>query len=331
MSAEDRVIVLRRRDVASLLDLPSCIVAVEQMFRARGEGRTQPPEVLSLHVENGTFHVKAGVLERERAYFAAKVNGNFPSNPARLGLPTIQGVLVLADARSGRPLAIMDSIEITAQRTAAATAVAARHLARADSSVVTIVGCGIQARAHLSALRAVLPISQVFAADRDGCRRDRFADECAAPGIEIHAEPDLPAALDQSDIVVTCTPSRDPLLHAIAIAPGTFVAAVGADNPEKSEIHPDLMAASRVVVDDLGQCASFGDLHHAIEAGTMTREDVHAELAEVVAGRKPGRTREDQITLFDSTGIALQDVAAAAVVYERALAQGAGLALVFAE
>jgi alanine dehydrogenase len=135
---------------------------------------------------------------------------------------------------------------------------------------------------------------------------------------------DLALATRDSDISVTCTTSRRAILHPGDVRAGSFVAAVGADNPEKQEIEPALLAASTVVVDVLEQCATIGDLHHALDAGVMTRADVHAELGEIVAGRRPGRAADDEIIVFDSTGTALQDVAAAALVYERAVAAGRG-------
>jgi ornithine cyclodeaminase/alanine dehydrogenase-like protein (mu-crystallin family) len=185
---------------------------------------------------------------------------------------------------------------------------------------------------QLEALRQVLPIERVLAYDRDGCRSDRFACEhTAADACEIVALGDLKHALQSSDVVVTCTPSREPVLRAGDIRAGTFIAAVGADNPEKWEIDPGLMRRCTVVVDDLDQCSQCGDLHHALAAGVMAVEGVHASLGELVAGGKPGRTRDDEITLFDSTGIAVQDVAAAAVVYERALASGAGTRVALAD
>jgi alanine dehydrogenase len=136
-------------------------------------------------------------------------------------------------------------------------------------------------------------------------------------------------AAAHSDVVVTCTPSRRPLLLAEHVRPGTFVAAVGADSADKQELEPRLMAAGVVVADILEQCAAIGDLHHAITAGVLTKDTVHAELADVVVGRKPGRRSADEITIFDSTGTALQDVAAAAVVYEEATERGIGLRVDF--
>jgi len=220
---------------------------------------------------------------------------------------------------------VMDSIEITILRTGAATAVAARHLARPNSRTVTICGCGNQGRAQLRALRTVLPLQQVYAFDLSRDQADEFARELSQEmGIAVEVVQDLAAAVGKSDVCVTCTPAKKHFLEKDYVAAGTFVAAVGADNEEKQEVDPELMASSKVVADILEQCAEIGDLHHAFSAGLMQRGDVHAELGELVAGKKPGRTSADEVTVFDSTGTALQDVAAAAMVYERASEAGRG-------
>jgi alanine dehydrogenase len=270
-------------------------------------------------------------LPLARSYFAAKMNANFPNNRQRSNLPTIQGVIVLCDAQNGRPLAVLDSIEITASRTAAATAVAAKYLARNDTRVATICGCGEQGRVQLQALAQILKLQGAFAYDIVDERAREFAQESSAKlGIPVQATKDLNHAIEQSDVCVTCTSSRQGFLNRQHIRPGTFIAAVGADNPEKQELTPELMASAKIVVDILEQCASSGDLHHAIRAGAVSRSDVHAELSEVVAGKKPGRTSQEETIIFDSTGMALQDVAAAALVYEKAEQAGFERTLEFA-
>lgn len=325
-------LVLTRREVVALLGLDECIGAVERAFRLHAEGRSLGPGVLGVEAPGGGFHVKAAGLEIGRTYFASKTNANFSENPRRHGLPAIQGVIVLCDATDGRPLAVMDSIEITVRRTAAATAVAAKHLAREDAGTVTICGCGSQGRAQLRALRRVRPIQRAFAFDADPAVAVRYAEELSAElGIGVTPAESLERALARSDVCITCTPSRRPFLRRQHVRPGTFVAAVGADSPDKQELEPELMAAGVVVTDVLEQCAAIGELHHALEAGVLSRADVHGELAELVAGRKPGRRSGEEITLFDSTGTALQDVAAAAVVYEKALAGGVGLGVALGE
>jgi alanine dehydrogenase len=299
---------------------------VEAAFRLHSEGRSLAPAVLGVPAGEGGFHVKAAGLDLGRRYFAAKTNANFPANPRKNGLPAIQGVIVLCDADDGSVLAVMDSMEVTTRRTAAATAVAAKWLARRDSTTVTICGCGTQGREHLRALAQVLPLRRVYAFDTDESAVRAFVHALSAESnLEILPARDLAGAVGRSDVCVTCTPSRAPLLFRGDVRPGTFVAAVGADNPEKQELDPLLMAAAVVVVDVLDQCAAIGDLHHALEAGALTRDDVHADLASVITGRKPGRRSAAEITIFDSTGTALEDVAAAAVVYEKARAAGVGL------
>jgi alanine dehydrogenase len=324
-------LVLTRRDVQHFVSLADCIEAVERAFRLYGEGKTHAPVMTGIHSSDGGFHIKAGVLPLGQSYFAAKINANFPENRQRWSLPTIQGVIVLCDARNGRPLAILDSIEITALRTAAATAVAAKYLARRESKIATICGCGDQGTVQLQALVQVLKLQKAFVYDIDEGKASELARECSAKlGIPVQATKDLNRATEESDICVTCTSSRQGFLNRQHIRPGTFIAAVGADHPEKQELMPELMASGKIVVDILEQCASSGDLHHAIRSGAVSRSDVHAELGEVVAGKKPGRTSQEEIIIFDSTGMALQDVAAAALVYEKAEQAGFERTLEFA-
>lgn len=324
----DGTLVLTRPEVAQLVRMPECIEAVERAFLRHAHRQTIPPGVLGVHVEGGGFHVKsAGLLDAGdgRPVFAAKVNANFPGNPDRHGLPTIQGVIALFDAEDGRLLALLDSIEITSLRTAAATAVAAKHLAP-NPATVTICGCGEQARNQLRALACVRSVRQAMALDLSPERAKRFASEMTAElALDVRVIREPAEAARDTGIWVTCTPAHRWFLGRAHVAAGAFVAAVGADNPEKQEIEPALLARCVVVADVLEQCATIGDLHHAIAAGLMRAEDVRAELADIVSARKPGRLASDEIIVFDSTGTALEDVAAAALVYQRARSLGAGL------
>lgn len=326
-------LILGRGEVASLLSLAECIEAVEEAFRLNEEGRGLPPGVLETLTEGGGFHIKAAGLKlADRTYFAAKVNANFPQNMRRSGLPTIQGVIALYDGDNGYPLALMDSIEITALRTGAATAVAAKYLARPDSKVAIVCGCGVQGRVQLKSLAQVLRLEKVYAYDQDEDQSGRFASEMFEElRVEVIPVKDFPGAVGDSDVCVTCTPSRRPFLRREHVRAGTFVAAVGADNPTKQELDPGLMVSNKIVVDVLEQCAAIGDLRHALEAGVIRKSDVYAELGGIVSGRTAGRTSDEEIIIFDSTGTALQDVAAALIVYEKALRAGIGFKLDLAE
>jgi ornithine cyclodeaminase/alanine dehydrogenase-like protein (mu-crystallin family) len=298
-------LLLTRRDVADLLTIDDTISAVENAFRQLGRGEVPPPAIAGVHGNSGAFHIKAAVAGDR---FAAKINSNFFESK-----PRIKGVIILCDANDGRVLAVMDSIEITILRTGAATAVAAKYLAREDAKTALICGCGLQGRIQARALQRVRKLDRIFAYDSNRDAAANFAEEIGAEAV--------PAPV-WGDIVVTCTPSRSAFLQSAQ--PGAFVAAVGADSEEKQEIAPSLMASSKVVTDVTAQCRTIGDLHHAPEAS------VYAELSEIVAGRKPGRQSEAEVIIFDSTGMALQDVAAAAIVYERAVAAGRGTAFEFA-
>jgi alanine dehydrogenase len=324
MHAEETLL-LQRSDVAELLSLEDCIDAVEKIFRLQGEGKVPVPGILGVKAKNGGLHVKAGLLPGEKSYVVAKLNTNFPDNGTRFGLPTIQGVIVLYDAENGCPLAVLDSIDVTIKRTAAASAVAAKYLARKNSSVGTVCGCGQQGRAQLRALRAVLPLKKIYVFDLDKSAPRKLAAELQRE-LDVKIEPtrDLSAAIKKSDICVTCTTSRKFFVHKKDVAPGTFIAAVGADDEHKQEIEPALMASAKVVADSLDQCCAIGDTHHAIAQGLMDRENVYAQLSEIVIGQKIGRANDDEVIVFDSTGVAIEDAVTAAAVYEQARAAGIG-------
>lgn len=305
---------------------------MEEAFRLYGSGEAPPPGILGIHVSNGGFHIKAGVLNLGKKYFVAKTNANFPQNPRSNGLPTIQGVVAVCDAENGRLLALMDSMEITIIRTGAATAVAAKYLSREEAKIVTICGCGNQGRISLRALMKVRSLETAFAFDIDKALAKQFALEMSKElQISVMATENLGKSVRQSHICVTCTPSKEFFLYKEDVARGTFIAAVGADSEDKQELQPEILVTGKLVVDVTEQCATIGELHHALQKGLMTRTDVHAELGEIIARRKPGRISDEEVIIFDSTGMALQDVASAAIVYEKAVKNEIGLKMNFAE
>jgi ornithine cyclodeaminase/alanine dehydrogenase-like protein (mu-crystallin family) len=269
---------------------------------------------MHLPMARGGFHAKGASISLDRDYVAVKINGNFPENPAKFGLPTVQGAVLLSDGSNGALLAIIDSAELTLRRTAAASALAARILAAPESTTVLICGSGEQGRAHGEAIWEAFPIANCLLWDRDNEAAEALAAELGGFAVQ-----DLNAAAEQAKLIICCTPAREPYLDLHMLRPGPFVAAVGADSPDKSEIAPSLMAAAKVVTDVTAQCAEMGDLHHAIEAGSMTQADVYTELGQLLVGEKAGRTSPDEIIIFDSTGTGLQDVAAAAAIYERCI------------
>jgi alanine dehydrogenase len=316
------MLVLGRSDIAALMAPADWLAAAQAAFLALAEGRAEVPAPLEVAGDGGLFHAKGGSVRLGRLYVALKLNGNFPANPGTRGLPTIQGLVLLADGSTGAPLAVMDSAEVTLRRTAAATALAARHLALPECDTALVCGCGRQGAAQAEALSAVLPARGWLFWDSLADRAEALAEAFGGAAVT-----DLKAAARASGVIVTCTSARSPFLRAEWVRPGAFVAAVGADSPDKSEIEPALLGRAKLVVDSVDQCARIGDLHHALAAGALSREDVHAPLHAIVAGAAAGRESAEEIILFDSTGLAVQDAAAAAMIFERARAAGAGLAV----
>ena len=252
-----RTRLLRRSDIEGLLSLRDCVDAVENVFRLQGEGKIPAPGILGVKATGGGLHVKAGLLPGDTNYLVAKLNANFPGNNAQFGLPTIQGVIVVFDAENGVPFAILDSIDITLKRTAAGSAVAAKYLARKDSSIATICGCGQQGRAQLRAVLLVLPLTKIYAFDVDENAAINFRKELSPElKIDIESVHDLASAIQKSDVCITCTTANEFLVHKQDVRPGPFIAAVGADDVHKQEIDPALLASAKVVADSLEQsCA----------------------------------------------------------------------------
>ncbi len=322
-----QTLILSRSEIATALSMAECIRAVEDAFALAARARMTVPPVVHIPSSDGAFHVKSAAYRSDPYYVAVKVNGNFPANPERHGLPTIQGAIVLSDTRTGSLLALMDSGEITALRTGAATAVAAKYLAAPSARTASVIGCGVQARVQLRMLLEVLPLERVFAFDTDPARAQHFASDFQSVACDVQAVTEFERSARQSDVIVTCTPSRRSFLCREHLSRGTFVAAVGADSNDKHEIDTGLLAESIVVADSIDQCAEIGELHHAIDAGLMTRDDVFAELGDIVAGTTEPAFGRDDIVVFDSTGIAIQDVAAAGLIYQRSIAHGVGTSL----
>lgn len=321
-ASDDRkqeIVLLSSADLRALVSSQMAIAAIDEAYNKLYLNRGDQGRSLGFSVERGSIHVKAGLLPGSHDCFAAKINVNLPGNVELNQLPTIQGVVVLVDARNGRPLAIMESMALTAIRTAATAALAARHGARKNSKRLAIVGCGAQAGYQLDAIAACFKLEDVRVFDVNAARAEVFArDHQSGRGFRCTSEPSIRDAIEGADICVTCTTSCSPVLTNDYELKGCFIAAMGADNPSKQEIAPALMRRSRMLVDDLDACAAGGDLYHALKTETVARADVHADLAELAANAKSGRQSEDELVIFDSTGSGVQDVAVAWVAYQRA-------------
>jgi alanine dehydrogenase len=317
--------VLARADLRRLLTPGAALEALEAAFRAAAEGRVEAPVRLPLELPGKGVVLYMPAAMRGEAV-GAKVVAVFPGNPAR-GLPLIHGVYLLHDAATGRPLALLEAGWLTGLRTAAASALAATRLARADASTLTLLGAGVQGEAHLDAFAGIRPLRKVLVVARRPPRAEAFAAEARRryPGLAVEAASDADAAVAAADMVVAATTSGTPVVRGARLRPGAFVALVGAFTPETREADTEAIRRSRVFVDTYeGAMAEAGDLLIPIAEGAFSRERIAGDLAGLASGRVEGRQGPDEITLFKSVGAAIEDLAVATLALRLAEAAGAG-------
>lgn len=318
------VLWLTQEEVKSVMDMHSDMQVVERAFKQHGLGKVQMPPKSYLYYTayNGDLRTMPAYLEEEDITGVKIVNVH-PGNPA-LGLPTVMALIVLISPQTGAPIAIMDGTYLTDIRTGAAGGIAAKYLARKDSKVIGMVGAGNQARTQLEALSEVFEPELVKVTSRTKESCEQFIREAAdIISCEIRYEETIENVCD-CDILVTTTPTRKPIVKAQWIKEGTHINAIGADAVGKEELDPELIIRSKIVVDDIVQALHSGEVNVPLSKHYISENDIHAQLGEVIVGLKPGRTSEEEITIFDSTGLAIQDVASAHLVYQRALSKGLG-------
>jgi ornithine cyclodeaminase len=310
--------VVRLEEIMHAVDIPRLIEELAEGFVAYSSGNVVVPPVAHLGFDEprGDVHIKYGYIQDDEV-FVIKIADGFDDNPA-LGLPPGDGMLLVFDRRTGMARAVLlDHAYLTDLRTAAAGAVAARLLAPRVVKRIGVIGTGVQGHLQLELLRRVVDCRSAMVFGRDRHRAERYVADMAKHGFEVTIAPDPDSLAAACDVIVTATTARAPLFSADAVRPGTHVSAFGADSPGKQELDPELMGrANVVVVDSLSQTSRHGELAHALEAGVITEERVH-ELGDVIRDPSLGRTGDDQITVCDMTGVAVQDI----VVAKHVLAQ----------
>ncbi|MFQ5887642.1 MAG: alanine dehydrogenase, partial [Candidatus Hydrothermarchaeales archaeon] len=315
---------LNSDEIKTVLDIDDVILAVEKAFEQHGLDKVQMPPKSYLYFEryNGDLRTMPAYIEAlEMA--GAKIVNSHPGNPSK-GIPTVMAVVILNDPKTGAPLAVMDGTHLTDMRTGAAGAVACKYLAREDSKVVGLVGAGRQARTQLLAISKVFELEKAMIVSMSLEGSNRFKKEMeGVVGIDIVVKEGIEEVCD-SDILVTATPVREPIVREEWIGEGMHINAIGADAEGKEELEPEVLKKAKVVIDDLLQAVHSGEINVPLSKGIITKDDIYASLGEVVAGKIPGRTSEEGITVFDSTGLAIQDIAAGKLAYEKALEAGVG-------
>ena len=321
-----KTLLLDINDVRESLSMEEVISAVEEGYIAFNAGKVRQPDIVSVEIpeNNGETDIKSCYNELNGS-ISVKIASGFYDNGKENNLPTMIGTILLFDGKNGAPLCIMDGSLITGIRTGAAGAISSKLLARKDSRTVAVFGGGGQARMQIYALRKVMDIREVRVFSE-------YRDELAGYRADIEKNMDLKVvicdtpeeAMKNADIAITTTPSRKYLVDSSLVTPGTHIVAVGADMVGKNEWDPLVFKGAKIVNDSIAQCVSRGETRNAILAGVISESDIHAEIGELLAGEKPTRESDDEITIFDATGMGIQDNVTAVRVYETAKKKGLG-------
>ena len=309
-----KTMLLTKGDLAQMLSMKEVLDAVEQAFRSYACGEAQMPSKTYVKLRKGDFRAMPATVNGAVGVKWVNVH---PEN-WRLNLATVMGIIIYSDPDTGYPLAIMDATEITAYRTAATSAIASKYLARPDSRTLGLIGAGRQAHMHLQSHALVFPLETIKVYDI----RSEAVESLVRQFPEFKVERVSLEEAVASDIVCTLTPARSPVVKASWVRPGTHINAVGADAEGKQELDPDVLKMARVVVDDIDQACHSGEINVPVSQHLFEPEQVWSTLGEIIAGTKPGRQDAQAITIFDSTGLAIEDIATAQLVYQRAKEQG---------
>ena len=322
-----KTLLLNKEEVAGLIDLDAILAAVEGGYRSFNSGLVVQPDVMDI-VLPGThkgIDFKGG-LDMGGGYISLKgSSGGYDNNP-ELGLPIGINTVLLFEAETSALKCIMDGTWITGCRTGAAGAISVKYLARADAEKLCIIGAGKQARRQLYAIMRVRKLTEVRVWDANPEFLDAYVKEMSEEtGLKVHKCATAEDAVRGADIVVTTTRGRSgPIVKKEWVQPGTHIVAIGADMPDKQELCADVFAGAKVVNDSIDLCVKRGETHNAVKAGIIRPEDIHAEIGEIILGKKPGRESPDEVTIFDTVGMAIQDNVMAAMLYKGALEKGLG-------
>lgn len=307
--------IIKRSEIESLFDMGDYIRTIERAFLLYGEGKIQMPPKVYLSFDKGDLRCMPAYLPSMKAAGVKSVN----AHPGNKDIPAVMATITLVDPDTGFPIAIMDGTHITKMRTGAAGAVAAKYLSREDSKVAAFVGAGVQASTQLEALLIIRPkLSRIKVYDVNEAKMEQFAEDAGANyGLQVECAGSVKEAVGDADIVITSTPVRTPIIKAEYIRRGTHINAIGADAPGKQELDPAILKRAKIVIDNWEQASHGGEINVPLSKGLISKEDIYADIGEIVSGKKPGRKSPDEITVFDSTGLAIQDISAAGEIYRK--------------
>jgi len=322
-------LILKEEDVKRLLNMSEVLNVVEQAFKEKALGRVQMPPKMYIYFKsfNGDLRVMPSYVEAF-GISAVKLVNVHPDN-RRYNLPTVMATITLVDPKTGTPLAIMGGTWITAMRTGASSGVATKYLSRKGSSKLALIGAGAQAITQMMAMAQILKLEEVKVYDISSDAKTNFVKRVSSEysGMKISATGSVREAVEDADVIVTVTPTTKPIVEDEWIKSGTHINAIGADAPGKEELDPAILQRAKIVVDDFEQSQHSGEVNVPLKKRIISLKQIYGELGEIVTGKKIGRSSDEEITIFDSTGLAIQDAVTAKLVYEKALKAGLGIRL----
>jgi alanine dehydrogenase len=327
-------LLLKKDEVAQLINMKNVISAVEEAYRAFSSDKVEQPAYIGIHLpsQRGEIDFKLGYYKPAEIISMKAHSGGFTNNPADHGVPNSMGAILLFDARSGALICIMDGSLVTGLRTGAAGAVSVKALARKNARKITSIGTGNQARMQIRAICEIVEIDEIYAWSRTPEMLSKYKMDIEREfGIPVIITRSKQEAVQQADILITATRGKGEPVKADWVKPGTHIVAIGTDQRGKQELDPELFRNAKIIVDSLSQCTEKGETWHPLDKKVITQADIHGEIGDVLLGRKPGRESDDEITIFDSTGMAIQDNTTASKIYQSAIANGVGTSFRFFE
>lgn len=329
-----KTLLLKKEEVRELICMREVIATVEEAYTAFSSDQVVQPGYTSIHLPapRGEIDFKLGYYKSNEVISMKASSGGFINNPTEHGVPGGMGTILLFDARTCALICVMDGSLITGLRTGACGAVSVKALARKDAKKITSIGTGNQARMQIRAINEIMEIEEIHAWDRDPATLAKYkADIESEFGIPVIMANSRKEAVEQADILITTTRGTGPVVEAGWIKPGTHIVAIGADQQGKQELDPEIFRHAKIVNDSIEQCIEKGETQHPLNKNIIAKGDIHGEIGEILLGRKPGRETNEEITIFDSTGMAIQDNTTAHKIYRNALEKNVGTFFEFIE
>jgi ornithine cyclodeaminase/alanine dehydrogenase len=318
---------INKEEVRQLLNMKDVIAAVEEAYKAFNSDQVVQPGYVSIHLPSprGEIDFKAGYYKLDEVISMKASSGGFINNPKDFNLPTGMGVILLFDAKTCALVCIMDGSLITGFRTGAAGAVSVKALARKNAQKITSIGTGNQARNQIRAIHEIMKIGEIHGWDSNPDALTKYKIDIESEfGIPVIMANSKREAVEQADILITTTRGKGSLVEASWVKAGTHIVAIGTDQQGKQELDPELFRNAKIVNDSIEQCIEKGETWHPLNKKIITKDEIYGEIGEILLGKKPGRENDEEVTIFDSTGMAIQDVTTAFKIYQNAKENNVG-------